>query len=70
MPGGYQIRRNLFRTLFWYDGLRYSGGAIVTFAFFDRDANVVLSGTHRYRSPFTRLLGASGNKNEGNSFDS
>lgn len=65
--GSYQIRKNLMRTLFWGDGLYYSGGAIVTYAFFDGNANVVLSGTHRYREPFTKFLRASGGEGEGNS---
>jgi hypothetical protein len=53
--GSYQVRRNLWRSLFWSDGLRYSGGAVVSFAFFDGNANVVLSGIHRYREPFTHF---------------
>lgn len=53
--GSYQVRRNLWRSLFWSDGLRYSGGAIASFAFFDADANILLSGIHRYHEPFTRF---------------
>lgn len=69
--GSYRIHRNLLRTLFWGDNLSYSGGAIVTYAFFDSNANVVLSGTHRYREPFTRFSKFSVTsecEREGNSF--
>jgi hypothetical protein len=53
--GSYKIIRNLWRTLFWADGLRYSGGAVVAFAVFDADANVVIAGTHRYLEPHIRF---------------
>jgi hypothetical protein len=72
--GGYQIRRSLWQPLINLfskekdDGLYYSGGAIVTYAFLDGNAKVVLSGTHRYREPFTQFPRVSGGNNEGNSF--
>lgn len=72
--GGYQIRRSLWQPLINLfskekdDGLYYSGGAIVTYAFFGGNAKVVLSGTHRYREPFTQFPRVSGGNNEGNSF--
>src|ERR1700675_1259757 len=66
--GSYRIRRNLFRTLFWSDGLSYSGGAIVSYAFFDSNAVIVKSGTHHYRYPFSRFRDAWWSKKLGNSF--
>jgi hypothetical protein len=53
--GAYRVRSNLWRTLFNSDGLSYSGGAIVTFAFLDGNAELALCGTHRYRTPFMRF---------------
>jgi hypothetical protein len=55
LAGGYRVRSNLWRTLFNSDGLSYSGGAIVTYAFINSKAELVLCGTHRWRTPFLRL---------------
>jgi hypothetical protein len=67
--GSYRIRRNLLRTLFWSDGLSYSGGVIVSYAFVDSEAIVKISGTHYFRDPFTRFRDAWWSKSFGNSFD-
>ncbi len=67
--GSYRIRRNLFRSLFWSDGLSYSGGVIVSYAFLNSEAAVVKSGTHHYRYPFNRFRDAWWSKTFGNSFE-
>lgn len=67
--GAYRVRSNLWRTLFNTDGLSYSGGAIVTFAFLDGNAELALCGTHRYRTPFMRFEDKKGSDVELNSFE-
>jgi hypothetical protein len=51
--GSYRIRKNLFRTLFWSDGLTFSGGAILTYALLDEDGKVLLSRNASQREAFT-----------------
>jgi hypothetical protein len=66
--GSVRVSRNLWRSLFWSEGVRYSGGAIVSFGFFDKNAHVILSGSLRYREPFTRFRSEWGSSTTGNSF--
>lgn len=66
--GAYRVRSSLWRTLFNTDGLSYSGGAIVTFAFLNGNAELALCGTHRYRTPFLLFGNKKGSDSEVNSF--
>ena len=53
--GSYKVVRNLWRTLFLGDGLRYSGGAAVAFGVFDGEGTLVRSGTHWWLEPHRRF---------------
>jgi hypothetical protein len=68
LAGNYRIRSNLWRTLWNSDGLSYSGGAIVTFGFLNGDAELVLCGTHRWRTPFVRFSDRGVRDEDENSF--
>ncbi len=50
--GSYRIRRNLFRTLFWKDGLSFSGGAVVSYALLETNGEFVSSANLRQRKAF------------------
>ena len=66
--GTTRIRRNLWRTLFFGDGLTFSGGAIVAYALFDGNACIVLSRTHRFMTDFENLPRAPKPSSHFNSF--
>jgi hypothetical protein len=50
--GTMRVRRTLWQTLFWGDGLEFSGGSVVSYALFDGKAQILTSGTHRYMTNF------------------
>ncbi len=50
--GTMRIKRNLWRTLFYGDGISFSGGAVVSYALIDGKAHVLASRTHRYMTEF------------------
>jgi len=50
--GTMKVRRTLWQTLFWGDGLEFSGGSVVSYALFDGKAQILTSGTHRYMTDF------------------
>jgi len=54
--GTQRIRKNLFTNVFWGDLIRYSGGAIVTFALVDGpNSSVAMANTVRFRTPNTTM---------------
>jgi hypothetical protein len=54
--GTQRIRKNLFTNVFWGDLIRYSGGAVVTFALVDGPtSSISIASTLRFRTPNTTM---------------
>jgi hypothetical protein len=54
--GTQRIRKNLFTNVFWGDLIRYSGGAVITFALIDGlSSSIKVANTLRFRTPSTTI---------------
>lgn len=65
--GTYRVRKSLWRSLIWGDGVSFSGGVVASYGLFDKAGMLAASRTHRYLTPLTDFPDIEGDPAEINS---